>query len=192
MSQTDLSGMKRVVEAAARKGVELDIRVLGGAVHGVDEAAAAVGTDPRHVVQAVVFAVSHLGAPASPIVCLVSGRDHVDPGLLAAVLGETTVRRATPTEVLDFTGFPAAVVPPFGFPRSVRVVMDQDLGSSEWLWAVAGSDTAMLRLTPGVLRMLSNAMVTPLAAAPWVAPAAVQNSVGALEALLRLDAASQA
>jgi len=192
VSQADSSEIQRVVDAAARKGVELDIRVLGGSVRGIDEASAAVGTDPGHFVQSVVFVAVQVGGRLAPIVCLVSSHNSVDPGLLAAVVGETAVRRATAGEIRELTGYAAGSVPPFGLGRGVRVVMDQELGLCEWLWAFAGSETVMLRVSPGVLRMLSNAFVTPLATAPWVAPAATQESAGAVDARLRLEAGSHA
>lgn len=192
MSQGDLQGAGRVVDAAARKGVELDIRALGGHARSVADAAAVIGADLDHVVAPVVFVAIHLDGRLAPIVCLVAARSAVDAGLLSAVVGETVVRRATPAEIHDLVGFPAASVPPFGFGRGVRVVMDQELGSCEWLWALAGSDLAMLRVSPGVLRMLANAVVTPLAAAPWEAAAVAGTNVGARESGLILGARSQA
>jgi prolyl-tRNA editing enzyme YbaK/EbsC (Cys-tRNA(Pro) deacylase) len=192
VSQSDLQGVGRVVDAAARKGVELDIRALGGHARSVADAAAAIGSDLDHVVAPVVFVAVHLDGRLAPIVCLVSARSTVDAGLLSAVVGETVIRRATTAETRDLVGFPVGAVPPFGFGRGVRVVMDQDLGSCEWLWALAGSDSAMLRVSPGVLRMLANAVVTPLAAAPWETAAVAEASVGAHESRLMLGARSQA
>jgi prolyl-tRNA editing enzyme YbaK/EbsC (Cys-tRNA(Pro) deacylase) len=192
VSQSDLQGVARVVDAAARKGVELDIRTLGGHARSASEAASLIGADLDHVVAPIVFVAVHLDGRLAPIVCLVSARSAVDPGLLSAVVGETVVRRATTAETRDLTGFVAGSVPPFGFGRGVRVVMDQGLGSCEWLWAIAGSDSAMLRVSPGVLRMLSNAFVTPLAAAPWEAAAVAATSAGAVDSRLVLGARSQA
>jgi prolyl-tRNA editing enzyme YbaK/EbsC (Cys-tRNA(Pro) deacylase) len=192
VSQGDLQGVARVVDAAARKGVELDIRALGGLARSVAEAAAVIGSDLDHVVAPVVFVAVHPDGRLVPIVCLASARSAVDAGLLAAVVGETVIRRATPAEISHLTGFPAEGIPPFGFGRGVRVVMDQELGSCEWLWALAGSDSAMLRVSPGVLRMLANAFVTPLAAAPWEAAAVAGASVGALDSRRVVGARSQA
>jgi hypothetical protein len=46
--------------------------------------------------------------------------------------------------------------------------MDQDLCQYQWIWAAAGSDTAVFKVAPRTLRMLSNAVVAPVAAAPWM------------------------
>jgi prolyl-tRNA editing enzyme YbaK/EbsC (Cys-tRNA(Pro) deacylase) len=192
VSQSDLQGVARVVDAAARKGVELDIRALGGHARSVADAAAVIGADLDHVVAPTVFVAVHLDGRLVPIVCLVSARSAVDEGLLSAVVGETVIRRATTNEIQDLTGFAAEGIPPFGFARGARVVMDQELGSCEWLWALAGSDSAMLRVSPGVLRMLANAFVTPLAAAPWEAAAVAGATFGTLDSRRIVGARSQA
>ena len=72
----------------------------------------------------MVFVAVHPDGRLVPIVCLVSARNGVDAGLLSAVVGETVIRRASPAEIRDLTGFPAGGIPPFGFGRGVRVVMD--------------------------------------------------------------------
>ena len=46
--------------------------------------------------------------------------------------------------------------------------MDQDLCAYQWIWAAAGTDSAIFRVTPRTLRMLSNAVVAPVATASWM------------------------
>jgi prolyl-tRNA editing enzyme YbaK/EbsC (Cys-tRNA(Pro) deacylase) len=158
----------RVVDAAARKGVALDVGLLGEAAATPDDAAAAIGVDLGHIVGSIVFVAPRPEGRLAPVVCLVSARNRVDEGMLAAVTGEPSLRRANAAEVLELTGFGVVGMPPFGFGRNVRVVMDQDLGAYEWVWAWAGSPTAMMRVSPVVLRMLANAYVTPMAETSWM------------------------
>ena len=158
----------RVVEAAARKGVAIDVSLLGEAAASADDAAAAIGVDTGQIVGSIVFVAPRPEGRLAPVVCLVSARNRVDEDMLAAVMGEPSLRRASAAEVLELTGFGTVGLPPFGFGRNVRVVMDQDLGAYEWVWAWAGSPAAMLRVSPGVLRMLANAFVTPLAETGWM------------------------
>jgi hypothetical protein len=47
---------------------------------------------------------------------------------LAAVTGEPEIRRATAREANELIGFTIGGIPPIGFERAVRVVMDPDLG----------------------------------------------------------------
>jgi prolyl-tRNA editing enzyme YbaK/EbsC (Cys-tRNA(Pro) deacylase) len=50
----------------------------------------------------------------------------------------------------------------------VRVLMDQDLCAYQWIWAAAGTESAVFRVAPRTLRMLSNAVVAPVATASWM------------------------
>lgn len=167
---TDLSNpaIARVVEVASRKGVNLDIRTFDVATHSVAEAAAAVEAEVGQIVRSIVFVAPRPEGRLATIVCLMSGENEVDSKLLAAVLGETSVRPATPREARELTGFAIDGMPPIGHARGARVVMDQDLGPYQWVWASAGTEDSLFRVTPGILRMLSNAMVAPIAASPWV------------------------
>ena len=172
----------RVIEVAARKGVALDIRSFDAPTGTAAEAAAAVDAEVGQIARTVVFVAPRPEGRLAAIVCLVSGANEVDPKLLAAVLGERSVRAATSREARDLTGFGGSIMPPLGYPRATRVVMDQDLCPYQWVWAVAGVDGAAFRVTPGILRMLANAVVAPIAASPWVVATLVPQVGRALEA----------
>ncbi len=175
---TDLShpAIQRVVEVASRKGVTLDIRIMPDSTHSAEDAAAAVGAGIGQIVKSLVFVAPRADGRLAPIVCQVSGRNQVDLSLLAAVTGEFAIRRATAREARDLTGYSIGGIPPFGHGRDVRILMDQDLCQYQWVWAAAGTDTAVFRVEPRVLRMLSNAIVAPLAEPAWVpaAPARIE------------------
>lgn len=173
---TDLPhpGIQSVVEVASRKGVVLDIRPIPRAVHTAEEAAAAVHAEVGQIVKSLVLVAPRPGGRLVPIVCLVSGRNQVDPSLLAAVSGEVAIRKATAREVRDLTGYSMGGIPPFGYGRDVRILMDQDLSQYQWVWAAAGTDMAVFRIAPGTLRMLSNALVVPVAQMSWMGAAAVR------------------
>ena len=98
-----------------------------------------------------------------PLLCLVAGHNRVDLARLAAVTGAAEIRRASAREVHDLTGFAIGGVPPIGHVRSLRVVMDPDLGRYPVVWAAAGLSTAVFPVPPATLRILSNATVAPIA-----------------------------
>lgn len=158
----DHPAVVRVLEAAARKGVTLDIVAFDGSTHTAPEAAAAVGADLGQIVKSLVFIALDDDGEAQPIVCLVSGPNRVDLARLAAVVGEPDVRRATAREANDLTGFVIGGIPPIGFGRSVRVIMDPDLGRYPTVWAAAGLPTVVFEVPPATLRILANAMVAPI------------------------------
>jgi len=160
--------IQRVVEVAARKGVRLDIITLDAPTRTAEEAAAAVGVRLDQIVKSLVFVSARSDGRLVPVICLVSGRNRVDLGRLAAVTGEMSIRRATAREARELTGFPVGGIPPFGYGRQARVVMDADLCPFQVVWAAAGVDGAVFPVPPGTLRFLSNATVAPIAEEPWL------------------------
>ena len=168
MNELSNPEVKRVLEAASRKGVSLDVRVFERPTWTAEDAAAAVDGDLGWIVKSRVFVAPRYDGKLVPIICLVSGRTQVDLALLAAVTGEVVVRPATAREVRDLTGFPMDGVPPIGHARTMRVLMDQGLSQHEWVWASAGADCTLFRVSPSTLRMLANAVVVPLDNGSWL------------------------
>ena len=152
----------RVLDAAARKGIALEVRVFDQSTHTAQDAADALGVELGQIVKSLVFVAPNGPGELEAIVCLVSGPNRVDIARLAAVTGEPDIRRASANEAHDLTGFSIGGIPPIGHARPVRVVMDPDLGRFETVWAAAGTGTAVFPVPPGTLRTLANATVAPI------------------------------
>jgi prolyl-tRNA editing enzyme YbaK/EbsC (Cys-tRNA(Pro) deacylase) len=159
---TDHAGIQRVLDAAARKGVTLEVTVFDQSTHTAGEAAAAVGAELGQIVKSLVFVAPADGGGLEPILCLVAGHNRVDLARLAAVTGQRDVRRATAREANELTGFTIGGIPPIGHLGPVRVIMDPDLGRFQTVWAAAGSPTAVFPVPPATLRTLANATVAPI------------------------------
>ena len=159
----DHVGIQRVRDAAARKGVSLDIRVFDESTHTAAEAAATVDAELGQIVKSLVFVTPGGDGGLEPLICLVSGPNRVDLARLAAVTGERDIRRATAREAQELTGFSIGGIPPIGHIRTIRTVMDPDLGRFEVVWAAAGTPTAVFAVPPATLRTLANATVAPIA-----------------------------
>jgi prolyl-tRNA editing enzyme YbaK/EbsC (Cys-tRNA(Pro) deacylase) len=190
-------GIQRVLDAAARKGVTLDIRVFAESTHTAEEAAAAVGAELGQIVKSLVFVAPDDDAELVPILCLVSGPNRVDLARLAAVAGEKDVRRATAREANELTGYSIGGIPPIGHTRTIRVIMDPDLGRYPVVWAAAGTPPAVFPVSPATLRTLANATVAPISedrpspVAEPAPPAAGSPSIAAsAEAGLPIDVES--
>jgi prolyl-tRNA editing enzyme YbaK/EbsC (Cys-tRNA(Pro) deacylase) len=156
---------QRVVDAAARKGVKLDVRLFRESTHTAAEAAAAVGAEVGQIVKSLVFVYDHDG-DTRPCLVLVSGANTVDVGQLATTLTEPSMRRATADEARTMTGFPIGGIPPFGHITPIRTLMDPDLGRYELVWAAAGTANAVFAVSPATLRVLANAVVIPISTVP--------------------------
>lgn len=150
------------MDAAARKGVTLDVHLFAESTHTAEDAAATVGAELGQIVKSLVFVAPTDAGGLEPILCLVSGPNRVDLARLAAVTGEADIRRANADEVKELTGFSIGGIPPIGHGRAIRVVMDPDLGRFQVVWAAAGTATAVFPVAPATLRMLSNAHVAPI------------------------------
>ena len=181
MSELPSPAIARVIEVASRKGVALDIRIFENAMRTPADAAAIVDAEVGQIVKAVLFVAPRPENRVVQILCLMPASADVDLRLLAAVTGENAIRPASAREIRELTGFAPDEMPPIGYSRTTRVFMDQDLCPYQWVWASAGSDTSLFRVTPGMLRMLANATVAPISAAPWVA-APMSRFGGMLEA----------
>lgn len=145
-----------------RKGVAIEIRVFPDSTHTAAEAAATVGAELGQIVKSLVF-VSPTERGLEPVVALVSGSNRVDIARLGAVTGLQGLRRATADEAAEATGFTIGGIPPFGHARTLRVVMDPDLGRFPVVWAAAGTPNAVFAVPPMTLSTLANAVVAPLA-----------------------------
>jgi prolyl-tRNA editing enzyme YbaK/EbsC (Cys-tRNA(Pro) deacylase) len=155
--------VRRVLDAAARRGVRLKIHELADTTHTAADAAHALGVEQAQIVKSLVFVAPRPDGGLEPVICLAAGTNRVDVALLAAVTGEVGIRRATAREARELTGFSIGGIPPLGHPRPVRVVMDPDLGRYPEVWAAAGQDRAVFPVVPAALRTLTNATVAEIA-----------------------------
>jgi prolyl-tRNA editing enzyme YbaK/EbsC (Cys-tRNA(Pro) deacylase) len=168
------AAIRRVVEAAARRGVSLDIRTFPASTHTAEQAARAVGAQLGQIVKSLVFVTARDDGTLEPILCLVSGPNRVDLSRLGAFTGRSDVRKATAREANELTGFVIGGIPPFGHERRIRVVMDPDLGRFAIIWAAAGLPDAVFPISPASLRLLADAQVAPIVEEPE--PPALQAS----------------
>jgi prolyl-tRNA editing enzyme YbaK/EbsC (Cys-tRNA(Pro) deacylase) len=129
--------------AALAAGLEVDVVRYPEGTRTAADAAAAVGCDIGQIVKSMVFM-----AGERPFLALTSGSNQADPGLLADLLGVPSVRRATPDEAREATGFAIGGTPPFGHPRPLRVFVDRDLLRFAVLWAAAGAPDAVFPISP--------------------------------------------
>lgn len=146
--------VRRFEEAARERGLSVEVRRFPQGTRTAADAARAVGCDVGQIVKSLVFV-----ADGEPFVALTSGGNRADLGRLAELLGAETVRPATAEEARRATGFAIGGTPPFGYPRAVPMIMDEDLLRYGEVWAAAGAPDAVFRTTPGELREASGARV---------------------------------
>jgi prolyl-tRNA editing enzyme YbaK/EbsC (Cys-tRNA(Pro) deacylase) len=133
----------RVGQAGARLGIEVDAREFPEGTRTAPDAARAVGCDVGQIVKSLVFV-----AGSEPFLALTSGPNRADTARLSALMGGRPVRRATPDEAREATGYAIGGTPPFGHPRRLTIFVDRDLLGFDELWAAAGTPHAVFPITP--------------------------------------------
>ncbi|HET6771211.1 MAG TPA: YbaK/EbsC family protein [Actinomycetota bacterium] len=137
------SAVDRFLEEALRLGLSLKILEFPEGTRTAAEAAEAVGCHIGQIVKSLVFM-----ADGKAVLALTSGQNRVDPSALARLMDATSVRKATPEEARDATGFAIGGTPPFGHARPIEVFVDRDLLGHEVVWAAAGTPKALFALSP--------------------------------------------
>lgn len=111
------------------------------------DAAHALGCELDCIVKSLVFRGRETG---KPYLVEIGGAHRVDPEALAQAAGES-VEMAAPDFVLAQTGFPVGGVAPIGLRQPLQIFIDEALLARAELWASAGNERAVFRLTSAQL-----------------------------------------
>ena len=134
--------------------MDIEVRRFPFGTRTAPDAARAVGCEVGQIVKSLVFM-----ADGTPLIALTSGANRADVGRLADAVGAKEVRRATPDEAREATGFAIGGTPPFGHPRHLRVLLDADLTRYDAVWAAAGAPDAVFPIDPKELVAASGAEI---------------------------------
>jgi prolyl-tRNA editing enzyme YbaK/EbsC (Cys-tRNA(Pro) deacylase) len=145
--------------AGASLGVRADVRRFPEETRTAPDAARAIGCEVGQIVKSLVFMADH-----TPFLALTSGANQADLERLAGLMGVERVRRATPDEARQATGFAIGGTPPIGHTGPVRVLVDRDLLAWDQVWAAAGSPDSVFPIEPAELLRASGGQVADFAA----------------------------
>jgi prolyl-tRNA editing enzyme YbaK/EbsC (Cys-tRNA(Pro) deacylase) len=144
--------IERFLREAAKRGLAPEVREFPQGTRTAQAAALAIGCEVGQIVKSLVFL-----AGQEPFLALTSGPNRADTGRLASLMGGRTVRRASPDEAREATGFAIGGTPPFGHPRRLVVFCDRDLLAYDEVWAAAGTPHSVFPITPDRLVRASRA-----------------------------------
>jgi Cys-tRNA(Pro) deacylase len=157
-SSGPLLGEADVARAIAEHEIAAEIVHPGAKTPTVEAAAAALHVRTAQIVKSLVFLVD-----GAPHLVITNGTGRVDAGALAALLGATKARLARPDEAATLTGYAVGGMPPFGHRRVLPVLLEEQVLGQPAVYAGAGSDGAMLRMSPAELLRATGARVVSLA-----------------------------
>jgi Cys-tRNA(Pro) deacylase len=155
---TDLhANARKVAEAGAALGLQVDIHTFPDGTKTALDAAAAIGVDVGQIVKSLIFAVD-----GEVVLAYVSGANQLDERKLAAAAGGTKANRVDADVVRQATGYPIGGVPPFGHTNPLRVFIDPDLLQFDVVWAAAGTWNDVFPIEPHELVRVSSGEVVDL------------------------------
>src|SRR4051794_23175667 len=149
---------RRVVDAAAALGLDLDVHEFPDGTRTAEDAARAIGVEVGQIVKSLVFL-----ADGAPVVALVSGANQLDEKKLASAAGAASTKRATAEQVREATGFPVGGVPPLGHSSELAIFVDEDLLGFDEVWAAAGTPHLNFAIAPDDLVRVTGGRVGDLA-----------------------------
>ena len=142
-----MSSADRIAGVLKEAGLGDRVREFPEGTRTAAEAAAAVGCEVGQICKSLVFRVGD-----APLLVIASGANRVDEARFGAV-------KADARFVLERTGFAIGGVPPFGHPRRIETIVDEDLMGYDVVWAAAGSPRAVFAIAPDRLVALSGGRV---------------------------------
>jgi Cys-tRNA(Pro) deacylase len=149
--------VRRVVDAAAERGLAIEPREFDESTRTAADAARAIGVPGGAIVKSLVF-----GVDDDVVVALVSGDNALDEEKLATAHGGRRAHRVDADAVRVATGFPVGGVPPFGHATDLAVYVDEDLLAHDVVWAAAGTPHVNFACAPDDLVRATGGTVTPL------------------------------
>jgi len=147
---------RRVQDALAELGFELNVIELPQSTRSAKDAAQAVGCEVGQIAKSLVFS---RGAGGEAILVIASGANRVDEARLSDEVGES-VSISTAKDVRRQTGFAIGGVPPVGHITQLSTYIDEDLLAYDEIWAAAGTPNAVFRLNPAdLVRMTAGRVI---------------------------------
>ena len=149
---------RRLVDAAARVGLDVEVVRFPEGTRTAADAARAVGCDVGAICKSIV-----LRSDQGPVVVLTSGAHRVDYAKVEAALGRTRVDRADADEARAATGYAIGGTAPLGHPAPLPLLLDEHLLSFDEVWAAAGTPDAVFAVDPRRLLEVTGARVADVA-----------------------------
>jgi Cys-tRNA(Pro) deacylase len=128
----------------------------------VDEAARALGVQPRAIVKSLLFR----SQDGQTVLAIVRGDQRVDPQRLARAAGLPQLALAPAQEVAAVTGYPAGATPPVGHRTPIPVYVDPGVLEEAVVFGGGGDEQSMLEIVPTEIVQMTGAIVTPIAREP--------------------------
>lgn len=153
MDSTDLQ------QFLENQGIEAEIVHLTVETPTVKAAARAVGCEPEQIGKSILFL-----ADGTPHLVIANGTTRVGYKALAdhLAINRKRLKMASPSQVLDITGYPVGTVPPFGHKSRLPTIIEAQVMAQDVVYAGGGAINALMRLTTDELLRVSVGTIVSL------------------------------
>ena len=136
-----MRGVKEVKSYIDKNGINAEIIMFeAGQAKTSASAAEHLGCGVAQIAKSIVLKVEN------PILVIISGDMRVDLKKLSEVI-EQKAKLASPEYVLEEIGFIIGGVPPMGFDKPVRILMDKSVERFAEVFSSGGSRESILRIS---------------------------------------------
>ena len=141
-----MRGVKEVKSYINKNGINAEI-IMFEAEQAKTSASAAehLGCEVAQIAKSIVLKAEN------PILVIISGDVRVDLKKLSGVI-EEKAKLASPEYVLEEVGFIIGGVPPMGFDKPVRILMDKSVERFAEVFSSGGSRESILRISVDELK----------------------------------------
>jgi len=119
-----------------------------GPVHSLEQAARERQQQPEQVIRSIVFRAGE----GVFVMVLMAGEQQVSWRALRRYLGQSRLTMATEPELIQYTGYAAGAVSPFGLPAPMRVLIDERVLKNDVVSIGSGERGLTVILTTANLR----------------------------------------
>jgi prolyl-tRNA editing enzyme YbaK/EbsC (Cys-tRNA(Pro) deacylase) len=129
----------------------------------VEDASRVVGVPPERILKSLLF-VRDDGEWA---LALMSGSNRVHDKKLRRALGSARkIHMAAAEAIKAFSGFEPGGVPPVGYEKQPKTVLDEDLFKYDTVWPAAGTDHDFFPISPDELLHITGGIKANLTYSP--------------------------
>ena len=155
MSSSLKKSAERVQAVLNEFGFELNVVEFSDSTRTAQEAANAIGRTVGQIAKSLIFKGK---SSQKPILIIASGANRVNEKVVKEYAGEK-LEKADAEFVLEHTGFAIGGVPPVGHVKPITTFIDEDLAQYSEIWAAAGTQHAVFKLTPEILIKITEGKV---------------------------------
>jgi prolyl-tRNA editing enzyme YbaK/EbsC (Cys-tRNA(Pro) deacylase) len=134
-------------------GIQIDIKEFNVSTKTAEEAARAIGCKINQIAKSIVF-----DAQGELVLVIVSGGNRVNEAKMSFYLSKID-NKADANFVKEKTGYSIGGVPPFGHKTEIKTFIDKDLLKYKEIWAAAGSDNTVFKISPAELIKYSKGQI---------------------------------